>query len=372
MIKPNTTKNPLINKAQNLVLLQQFEPLARLTLGRLDELASICIIETISKNLDPMRMNTQIAQSVYLVKGELGVRYKDGTKLVLYAGTNAAQYPINAGQRQIKYTRALTPIQVVRIDEDLLDIMMTWDQLSSNEVENAEMIKSAEKADCQAVRSTANWMNDTSIFSAAQLQNGVFSQLPPANIEQMFKRMVSIKVVPEQIIIKQGAEGDYYYLIESGTAIVTREKNGEQLMLAELQAGSAFGEEALVSDTKRNATVTMKTAGELLRLNKTDFIELLKAPIVNTISMIEAQKKVSNGAIWLDVRFRSEFEFNHLKSAVNAPLNELRNLISTLNQNKDQQYIVYCQTGRRSAAAAFILAQCGVKAEVLEGGLRNA
>ena len=104
-----------------LAMLQQFEPLSRLTLGRLNELASICIVETISENLDPMRMNTQIAQSVYLVKGELGVRYKDGAKAILKAGTNQAQYPINAGQRPIKYTRALTPIEVVRIDEDLLE-----------------------------------------------------------------------------------------------------------------------------------------------------------------------------------------------------------------------------------------------------------
>jgi len=371
MIKPNNTKITLENQEKNLALLQQFEPLARLTLGRLNELASICIVEAISKNLDPLRMNTQNAQSVYLVKGELGVRYKDGTKVILCAGTNETQYPINSGQRQIKYTRALTPIEVVRIDEDLLDIMMTWDQLSGNEPENPQLTTPLESVGTNTIRSTANWMADTSIFSAAQLQNGVFSHLPPANIEQMFKRMVPTRVKADQTIIKQGAEGDYYYLIESGTAIVTREKDGEQLMLAELHAGNAFGEEALVSDTKRNATGTMKTAGELLRLNKTDFIELLKASIVNTISMVEAQKKVSNGAIWLDVRFPSEFEFNHLKSAINAPLNELRKIVPTLNQFKTQDYIAYCQTGRRSAAAAFILAQYGVKAEVLEGGLRG-
>ncbi len=376
MTKTNTTKISLEDTAKNLVMLQQFEPLSRLTLGRLNELASICIVEAISENLDPMRMSTQIAQSIYLVKGELGVRYKDGTKAILKAGTNQAQYPINAGQRPIKYTRALTPIEVVRIDEDLLDIMMTWDQLSSdqlssNEAANTENSTPIDSAGLQAVRSTATWMSDTSIFSAAQLQNGVFSQLPPANIEQMFKRMVPVRVTADQTIIRQGAEGDYYYLIESGTAIVTREKEGEQLMLAELQAGSAFGEEALVSDTKRNATVTMKTSGELLRLNKTDFIELLKAPIVNTISMVDAQKKVSSGALWLDVRFPSEFEFNHLKSAINAPLNELRNLVPILNQTKAQEYIAYCQTGRRSATAAFILAQYGVKAEVLDGGLRS-
>ena len=33
----------------------------------------------------------------------------------------------------------------------------------------------------------------------------------------------------------------------------------------------AFGEEALVSETRRNATVAMLTDGSLMRLNKADF-----------------------------------------------------------------------------------------------------
>ncbi|PPD52180.1 MAG: hypothetical protein CTY10_09620 [Methylotenera sp.] len=33
--------------------------------------------------------------------------------------------------------------------------------------------------------------------------------------------------------------------------------------------------------------------------------------------------------------------------------------------------MVYCQTGRRSSAAAYILVQCGLMAQVLEGGSRN-
>ena len=131
---------------------------------------------------------------------------------------------------------------------------------------------------------------------------------------------------------------------------------------------SAFGEEALASETKRNATVTMKTDGQLLRLNKQDFIELLKAPIVNTVNMQEAQKRVANGAVWLDVRFETEYKYHHLDGAVNSPLHELRSKIDWLD--KDKEYIVYCQTGRRSSAAAFILAQFGIKAVVLENGTR--
>jgi rhodanese-related sulfurtransferase len=184
----------------------------------------------------------------------------------------------------------------------------------------------------------------------------------------MFKRMTSVKVFAGQTIIQQGGEGDYYYLIQSGSAEVSRVVNSSQpaVILAELTKGGAFGEEALVSDNKRNATVTMKKDGELLRLNKQDFVELLKAPIINQLSMQDAQNKVSNGAVWADVRLPSEYKYDHIQNAINLPLNEVRQLIGRLDKNKE--YILYCQTGRRSSAEAFILAQNGFKASVLEGG----
>jgi len=105
-------------------------------------------------------------------------------------------------------------------------------------------------------------------------------------------------------------------------------------------------------------------------LKKQDFVELLKAPIVNTISMADAKAKVANGAEWLDVRFASEFNYHHIEGAINAPLHELRSYVSQLDNSKE--YIVYCQTCRRSSAAAFILAQYGLKAVVLEGGTRSS
>jgi rhodanese-related sulfurtransferase len=108
----------------------------------------------------------------------------------------------------------------------------------------------------------------------------------------------------------------------------------------------------------------------LLRLNKTDFIELLKAPLISQVSMSEARQRLQGGALWLDVRLPTEYKFDHLPGALNAPLNEIRSLIDKLEKGK--QYIAYCQTGRRSSAAAFILIEYGLKVVVLEGGTRGA
>lgn len=344
-------------------ILGQLAPISKLSPGRLDELAEVAIVEQVSKDLDPTRMSEQGMEALYLIKGDLGIRYDNGKKLVLRGGSPAAKHPIDSERLRIKDTVAITPIEVMRIDLDLLDIMLTWDQISGYVSPSVQHVKDDATE------------NDTSIdgesFNAFKLKNGVFSKVPAANIEALLKRLTSMNVEAGQTIVTQGQEGDYYYLIHEGTAVVSRvlEVSEPPVELAEISVGEAFGEEALASDTKRNATVKMKTDGQLLRLKKEDFIELLKTPVINTVNMEQAKEQVENGAVWMDVRFESEFKYHHIEGAINAPIHELRNKIDWLDQ--DKEYIVYCQTGRRSSAAAFILAQHGINAVVLEGGTRS-
>jgi rhodanese-related sulfurtransferase len=135
-----------------------------------------------------------------------------------------------------------------------------------------------------------------------------------------------------------------------------------------LRAGDGFGEEALVADALRNATVTMKTDGVVLRLAKADFIALLRQPLLHGIRRDAAEQKVANGAaVWLDVRYAAEFAQDGIVGAINIPLNEIRSAFDLLD--KAREYIVYCHSGRRSSAAAFLLAQQGFRAFWLTDGL---
>lgn len=344
-------------------VLGQLAPISKLSPGRLDELAEVAIVEQISKDLDPTRMSEQGMEALYLIKGDLGIRYENGKKLVLRGGSPAAKHPIDSERLRIKDTIAITPIQAIRIDLDLLDIMLTWDQISG-------YASPSDESSPDAVAESHLGIDGES-FNAFKLKNGVFSKVPAANIEALLKRLTTMNVEADQTIVTQGQEGDYYYLIHEGTAVVSRvlEVSEPPVELAEISVGDAFGEEALASDTKRNATVKMKTDGQLLRLKKEDFIELLKTPVINTVNMEQAKERVAKGGVWMDVRFESEFKYHHIDGAISAPIHELRSKIDWLDQ--DKEYVVYCQTGRRSSAAAFILAQYGVNAVVLEGGTRT-
>lgn len=190
-----------------------------------------------------------------------------------------------------------------------------------------------------------------------------FKSLPPANIKELLERMESIKVKKGERIVSQGEEGDSFYVLTDGNAQVTR-----TIELAELKAGASFGEESLVSGGQRNASITMTTDGVLMKLSKQDFDNLLKEPMLNRVSPDEGRNRAFKGDRWLDVRHASEYHHSHLHNANNMPLHEIRMRMVELDKTK--HYICYCNTGRRSSAAAFILAQAGYKVSVLNGGVR--
>ncbi|MBK6656849.1 MAG: cyclic nucleotide-binding domain-containing protein [Proteobacteria bacterium] len=256
--------------------------------------------------------------------------------------------------RERPTARTKTACKITRFDSDLLDILLTWDQLSGIEVNEIVIGEGDDDADC-------DWMTRI-------LQSQAFLQVPPANIQAMFMRMQEMPVRAGDVVIKQGDDGDFYYIIKHGRAKVTRaSKTGTDLVLATLKDGDAFGEEALLSEAKRNANITMETDGTLMRLSKENFNALLKEPMLNWLSLDQARERVAKGAKLLDVRLESEHSNNGIPGSLNIPLFMLRLKTDTLNP--DVPYIVYCDTGRRSSAAAFRLGERGFETYVLQGGL---
>lgn len=131
-----------------------------------------------------------------------------------------------------------------------------------------------------------------------------------------------------------------------------------------------FGEDALISDGKRNATVRMVTDGVLMRLKKQDFLELMNESLQQLVDYPKAREIIECGGRWLDVRVPSEHQNVAIEGAVNIPLCLIRAKLTTLDRGVP--YVVYCDTARRSSAAAFILLEEGFDAYVLRGGMASA
>ena len=291
---------------------------------------------------------------VYVLKGEVELVQDKKVIKVIKAGSPDGLQPLAHGFPRPVSARAKSDVVVTKINSDMLDIMLTWDQTGSYSVEAVD--EEDEETD---------WMTRI-------LQTRAFHRIPPANIQAMFMRMESVSFKPGEKIIEQEDEGDYFYIIKEGRCLVTRSTpaNPNGVKLATLSVGDSFGEEALISDSKRNATVTMLTEGSLMRLGKEDFNSLLNEPLLNWVDYDEAKRLVAGGAVWFDVRLPTEHKAKHIKGSINIPLIFLRMKANSLDAKK--KYVIYCDTGRRSSAASFLLNEKDIETFVLRDGVDTA
>jgi CRP-like cAMP-binding protein len=338
-------------------LLRRFSPLDGMKQENLISLARKVRISELAAGRILFRAGDTDNRAIWLVSGRLELWEGDRPIAMLRGGASETINPVSPMLPRKFTARAIDSIQYLAIDSNLLDSLLTWDQTGIYEVgELATQFGSAEELD---------WMTTL-------LLSNTFRHIPPANIQAIFVRMQRVNCRAGEVIIQQGAEGDCFYAIVSGKCGVIRETplNREGIRLAELGLGDTFGEEALISEGKRNATVRMLTDGALMRLKKEDFLELMKDPLQQSVDYPQAQKIIERGGRWLDVRLPSEYQNLAIAGAVNIPLCFIRIKLTALDRGVP--YVVYCDTGRRSSAAAFILLERGFDVYVLRGGIASA
>ncbi|GMR17891.1 MAG: hypothetical protein BMS9Abin33_0286 [Gammaproteobacteria bacterium] len=296
---------------------------------------------------------------IYLLEGQMELKPADsGSTRVVDADDDEAKYAL-AQLKPRQYTgKTVAPAIIARINSEKLDRLLSIDQMSDDwaSTEGYEVTEFGGDADTELL--------------VEMLNRDTFSQLPAESISELFSRLEPVSVKSNDVVIIQGEPGDYYYIIKTGKFTVARKlPDGKVKKLAELGKGDVFGEEALISDKPRNASVIATEEGEIMRLSKKDFDELLKPDLVAAISQAEVRKLLKQGAALIDVRTADEFERGALRVAVNIPLAMVRRAIDKLDNSR--KYILCCQTGARSSVGAFLLNQRGFEVYILKGGLQG-
>ena len=79
----------------------------------------------------------------------------------------------------------------------------------------------------------------------------------------------------QEIIVRQGEQGDAFYMIEEGLVdvYITGKNNGQPLV--SLKKGTFFGEKALLSSDVRTATCVAQNNVKCLVLGREDFVRML-------------------------------------------------------------------------------------------------
>jgi len=197
-----------------------------------------------------------------------------------------------------------------------------------------------------------------------------FALLEPDKMYALLSRMSEKTFALGEDIIVQGEKGDYYYIVKSGRVAVLKRNKGEPDMkqVAVLSDGDGFGEEALIRDDPRNATCRAIEETIVYALDKVDFAQILKTSFLENIYSedIPLDTYLEKYTI-IDARVPSEYEEEHIKGAVNVPVEVLRLKYAELDPSK--KYITYCTNDARGMVAAFLLKNHGFDAKCLRGGV---
>jgi len=345
--------------------IEELIPINELSPNLQNKLLERAKILDVKKSRSLFKQGDKDDYSYYLLNGEVELHQNKQLNSVIAADSDRAIYALAQLQPRQFSVKAKTDIKILLIERNQLDQLMLLAQESTLNPATNSGGTIIEVDEVDGVDDDTDWMT-------TMLQSELFSRIPTANIHQLFALLEEIEFKAGDVVIKQGDPGEHYYIVSSGRCAVSRKPSpqSKDVKLAELKVGDSFGEEALISESTRNATVTMVTDGVLMQLAKDTFVELVKNPTLQSLKFDEAEALVNEGsAKWLDVRFPNEHQESSIEGSINYPLNSLRLQIDKFDSSLI--YILYCDTGGRSSTGTFLLAERGFDVTYLDGGLVN-
>lgn len=121
------------------------------------------------------------------------------------------------------------------------------------------------------------------------MNNFLFKTLDEEQHSDVINAMAEKKVAPGEEIIKQGAVGDYFYVVETGTLDVFVSRNGQTpFKVTDYTSGGSFGELALMYNAPRAATIIATSDSVLWALDRVSFRKILMESTSRKRRMYEA------------------------------------------------------------------------------------
>lgn len=298
----------------------------------------------------------------FLLKGE--IKFKTGifSRKSIHSHDPIALFDISPHLPDNAPVIAEEPGCILSIEADLLDTALAW--MRAHIVDAGQYIKpDSEPESCtRKLHELVPVENDDNDWMSLLLHSPLFFNLPPANISRVFTLFERFNVNNGEVIIKQGDQGRYFYVIIEGCAKVMI----DDVPVAELGRGDYFGEGAILTGTPRSASVITTSDGQIGRLDHDDFQHLLHDTVVKFITPDELGKKILKDmkhCVLLDVRSREEYSNKPSPNSRNIPCGELRQAIPGLDMHST--YFISQEGGKRSELAAHLLSQANLNAFVI-------
>ncbi len=104
----------------------------------------------------------------------------------------------------------------------------------------------------------------------------LFAQIQPSKLKLLAFTSERLAFNKDQDIFRQGDEGDAAYVIMHGKADVVVNTPKGETVVASLSDNAFVGEIAILCDVPRTATIRAKSELQTLKINKEDFLGLVK------------------------------------------------------------------------------------------------
>ena len=116
----------------------------------------------------------------------------------------------------------------------------------------------------------------------------MFSPLSEESLAPLAMRVNHRHLEPGDILFKQGDPGKALFIMGSGELKLTvSTASGQDITLAILGPGDAFGELALLDDMPRSATATASVASDVLTLSRDDFRDAIENEPVTLRALLD-------------------------------------------------------------------------------------
>jgi CRP-like cAMP-binding protein len=300
-------------------LLKRMPTLARLSSPTLAALAAGARRVRLPSGRWLVRPGRTLSHHYYLVRGRVRIVSGDSSAVVS-AGSQRARDPIYPGAVGVE---TLAASEFLRL---------SLEALGEPPVEPASLgVPEVRVDDCA--------------WQVRFLTSPLLQRLDPADWQRILRAMTLRRHEPGEQVIAAGSDADCCYVLCAGRAEV-RAAGGRSL--ASLGPGTLFGEDALISGSRRNASVFMCSAGATGTLPAERFEALLLNAVARPQRHICGRRLIS-------------LDPSPPAGAIAIRLADIRTTARSLAT--DQRFAIVGGTARERALAAFLLAQLGLDAE---------
>ena len=342
--------------------LKQFSPFDGLQEDYLHEALDHIAVEELTKGQILFKRGRANARRYFLLSGRVELIDSQYQAFSVRAG-GAGNTTLNPeSPTKCSCVAKDTNVSVFSIEAETLDRLTAWSESAESafEAENSAVEQhfdptSTGQFDVATVEDelSNDWMSSL-------LRSPLFSRVPLTLVQDLFAKFEDIEVKQGQIILKEGEVGDFFYVIASGRFNIANRSGSIDV---EVGPGQHFGEEALLGNTLRNATIKASENGMLKRLNADDFQALLSEPVLE-YRTFDALVSMKQNYKLVDVKMPLEYRAFHIGDAINIPLSRLRNALPDLATRV--VYAVPDDCGSRAKIAVHLLCQFGFEAYILQ------